>query len=171
MEWRGKRSRWTVTTRCCLAAEILIRSTEYLENGLGLAADLTGTGLKTIEDSVLPISEEEAASNLIKLASTCKFTLFEYFHTDKAGHAQSFKKAEARLAALDRFFAALLDAIDVSETLLLVTSDHGNIEDLSTKSHTFNPVPFVALGLDANHFESVTDLSQIVDRIESWYDV
>ena len=29
---------------------------------------------------------------------------------------------------------------------MLLTSDHGNIEDLSTRSHTRNPVPLMAWG-------------------------
>ncbi|MDO9170716.1 MAG: hypothetical protein Q7W29_02680, partial [bacterium] len=32
------------------------------------------------------------------------------------------------------------------ETLVLLTSDHGNLEDLSTRSHTRNPVPLLAWG-------------------------
>jgi 2,3-bisphosphoglycerate-independent phosphoglycerate mutase len=34
------------------------------------------------------------------------------------------------------------------DTLLLITSDHGNLEDLSTSSHTLNQVPLLAVGAD-----------------------
>jgi bisphosphoglycerate-independent phosphoglycerate mutase (AlkP superfamily) len=35
----------------------------------------------------------------------------------------------------------VLATIDLTSTTMLLTSDHGNIEDLSTRSHTLNPVP------------------------------
>ncbi len=68
------------------------------------------------------------------------FTLYEYFLTDKAGHTQDRDRCEQVLRDLDRFLAAYLEAAPPGATTLL-TSDHGNIEDLSTRSHTRNPVP------------------------------
>ncbi len=40
----------------------------------------------------------------------------------------------------------LLDAWNDDEGLILITSDHGNMEDLSTRGHTMNPVPAVIVG-------------------------
>jgi hypothetical protein len=163
--------RWTVTTKCCLAAGIHIRTTEALASGYGVAADLTGRGLRTIDDSVIPVSEVDAATNLIRLSDNMRFTLFEYFHTDKAGHSQSFSRASKRIRSLDVFFSTLFTEIDVNRTVVIMTSDHGNIEDLSTKSHTLNPVPFLAFGKNALHFEPISDLSEVAERIVSWYDI
>ncbi|NND72891.1 MAG: peptidase [Rhodothermales bacterium] len=162
-------NRWTVTTRCCMSAGVHIRSTEDLATGNGVAADVTGEGLRSIDDNVTPISETEAGDNLLRLASAHRFTLFEFFHTDKAGHAMSFDRAHKRLTALDRFLAHLQTHLDIDEALLLLTSDHGNIEDLTVKTHTRNPVPFVALGSGAEHFSDVAAIDEIVDRIVSWY--
>ncbi|NJM98905.1 MAG: hypothetical protein HC800_18680 [Phormidesmis sp. RL_2_1] len=50
---------------------------------------------------------------------------------------------------------------------LLVTSDHGNVEDLSTKRHTLNRVPLLAIGPHAAEFASVKDLSGITPQLIS----
>ena len=67
------------------------------------------------------------------------------------------------LSKLDDFMKALLEELGPElgeDTLLLLTSDHGNLEDLSVKTHTRNPVPFVARGPAASDF---TDVRSILD--------
>jgi 2,3-bisphosphoglycerate-independent phosphoglycerate mutase len=98
----------------------------------------------------LPLREpEEAGTILASIASEHAFTLFEFFQTDKAGHAQDRDKAERELLKLERFLLAVLEDLDLTTSTLVVTSDHGNVEDLSTKSHTHNPVPTLVFGQDA----------------------
>ena len=36
--------------------------------------------------------------------------------------------------------------MDLKETLVLITSDHGNVEDLGIKPHTNNDVPTILVG-------------------------
>lgn len=43
----------------------------------------------------------------------------------------------------------------------MITSDHGNIEDLSVKTHTRHPVPLVVYG--GSHREFAAQLSDGVD--------
>ncbi|MDX1420924.1 MAG: peptidase [Rubricoccaceae bacterium] len=153
------RSRWTVTTFSCRASGVRLRTAADLRAGRALAADLTAAGWPGAEVPV--VSEAEAGARLARLAAAHRFTLFEYFLTDKAGHAQDAARAGAVLGALDRFFGALLDARDPG-TLLVVSSDHGNLEDLSVKTHTRHPVPLVALGPRAGTLadaESLTDVT------------
>jgi 2,3-bisphosphoglycerate-independent phosphoglycerate mutase len=101
----------------------------------------------------------------VHLAREHAFALFEYYLTDKAGHSQSSEEAAAVLASLDRFFAGLLTHFDPGRHLLVVTSDHGNLEDLSTKSHTRNPVPLVAYGHGAHRFAAVDDLTGVTPSV------
>ncbi|HET6569769.1 MAG TPA: alkaline phosphatase family protein, partial [Rhodothermales bacterium] len=158
-----ERDRWTVTTRCCLDADIPIRGEEALLEGRALSANLTGQGWPS--DVPVPvIPEEEAGTQLARLSRQHAFLLYEYFLTDKAGHSQSASDAEAVLISLDRFFGALLDALS-DDTLLVVTSDHGNLEDLSTRTHTLNPVPLVAIGPGATAFRDATELTGITPVI------
>lgn len=168
-DFAKKTSRWTVTTRCTVAANLRIRAIDDLNSGDGLAADITGEDLVRIEPDAKVRSESEAASNLLGLGASNRLVLFEYFHTDKAGHSQSFDRAEKRLSSLDRFFDALLKDFDTSRDVIVITSDHGNIEDLSTKSHTRNPVPLIAYGKNAAHFASVRDLTDVTPAIVDWY--
>src|SRR5690606_39840738 len=102
-----------------------------------------------------------AARRLARLAADHTFTLFEYYLTDEAGHAQDAGQAAATLEQLDRFFDALLDALDPASTLLLVTSDHGNLEDLGTRSHTRNRAPLAARGAGAEAFGGAESLADV----------
>ncbi|HET9233342.1 MAG TPA: alkaline phosphatase family protein, partial [Candidatus Eisenbacteria bacterium] len=89
---------------------------------------------------------EDAGKILASLAARHAFTLFEFFQTDKAGHMQDRPKAERELLKLERFLSALLANLELETCTLIVTSDHGNVENLSTKSHTHNPVPTLVFG-------------------------
>jgi phosphopentomutase len=66
------------------------------------------------------------------------------FLTDKAGHARDMTWARMELLRVDRLLSALAD--ESKDTLIVVTSDHGNVEDLSTGSHTRAEVPLLACG-------------------------
>jgi bisphosphoglycerate-independent phosphoglycerate mutase (AlkP superfamily) len=63
----------------------------------------------------------------------------------------------------------ILDSLDTVETLLLVTSDHGNIEDLTTKTHTRHPVPLILYGAGArsfaDRFEPGADLTAVTPSL------
>jgi hypothetical protein len=159
------RRRWTVTTFCCRAAGVRLRTGDDLRAGSALAADLTAARWPAHLDAAVPaISEAEAARRLARLAGDHAFTLFEYYLTDKAGHARDPGAAAAALLSLDRFFGALLEALG-PRTLLLVSSDHGNLEDLSVKTHTRSPVPLAALGPGAEAFAAASDLTDVTPAL------
>lgn len=161
------RGRWTVTTLAAHAAGVRLRRASDLAAGRALAADLTGeTWQRLLDPEHTPISEAAAAAQLAPLLDSHRFVLSEYFLTDKAGHSQNPERAANVLQSLDRFFGALLDRLDPRQDLLLVTSDHGNLEDLSTKSHTRFPVPLVAWGAGAEAFASATTLLDVTPRVE-----
>jgi bisphosphoglycerate-independent phosphoglycerate mutase (AlkP superfamily) len=89
---------------------------------------------------------EQAAEILASIVREHRFTLYEYFITDKTGHAQDMTTARIVLADLARLVRKLLSLLDLNRTTVLLTSDHGNIEDLSTRNHTLNPVPTLLWG-------------------------
>jgi len=91
-------------------------------------------------------SSEKAGEILGRESQNYDFFLYEYFRTDRAGHKQDLTKATDLLIQLERFIITVLKQIDLTETLLIITSDHGNIEDISVKTHTKNPVPFMVWG-------------------------
>ena len=57
------------------------------------------------------------------------------------------------------------------QVLLVLCSDHGNIEDLSTHTHTRNPVPLVALGPGADEVlqaaEDIADVTPAILRLHA----
>jgi 2,3-bisphosphoglycerate-independent phosphoglycerate mutase len=139
-----RKHRLSVITRSCLSAGIPLRRAEDLARGDGVSADITGEGWRALGHPEIPvITAQEAGHRLADMSATSTFTLFDYWKTDHAGHAQSPREAVHVLERLDGLLEGVLAHINLDETLLIVTSDHGNIEDLSTRSHTRNPVPLI----------------------------
>ena len=157
----SQRDRWPTIARCCRDAGIRIRDLADIGSLRAVAADVTGLGLSRFTDgAVEPRSPDEAASVLLDLAERARFTVFEVFHTDKAGHDQSPAKAMRILDDVDALLWSLVVRMPGNLTLV-VTSDHGNVEDLSVRTHTRNQVPLAVRGPGAPLFEPVTDLSGI----------
>jgi hypothetical protein len=160
------RNRWTVTTLCCIEAGVPLRREADLRAGDALTADLTAAAWpEHLGIDVPVISEEDAGRRLARLSRAADLTLFEYYLTDKAGHSQSAGRAAITLRAVDVFLGGLLGALDPRRDLLVVTSDHGNLEDLGTKTHTRYPVPLVALGPGAAAFADVRDLMGVTPAL------
>ena len=106
------------------------------------------------------ITPEQGARDLMRVAKPYDFTLFEYFMTDKAGHAKDHKLVEEVLGDIDRFICTLQNEM-CDDTIIVLCSDHGNIEDLTTSRHTDNPVPLLVYGKNAPDYipvESITDV-------------
>jgi hypothetical protein len=142
------RPRWvSATTVAVEAAGMRFRDLDDLQAGGAVFQDYTNEML--IErgfSAVFRRTPEQAAEILASIVSEHRFTLYEYFITDKTGHAQDGEAARAVLAGLARFVRHLLSLLDLGRTTVLLTSDHGNIEDLSTRNHTLNPVPTLVWG-------------------------
>ncbi len=165
-EWVNRTGRWPTTTRACLDAAVHIRTIEDLEAGNGIAADVTGLGLADLGLPVSVVSPQTAGDRLLSIADPHGFTLMEVFQTDKAGHARSRDMARRILQQLDALFSHLA-AERPPELTIVITSDHGNLEDLSVKTHTRNEVPLAVLGPGAPHFRDVRDLVGVVPAMEA----
>src|SRR5690606_16669333 len=140
------RWRHSATTTALLSGGIPPRMLEDLQEGRAVFHDVTGETLRERGYDVEPVAPEEAGRRLARLAAEHHFTLFEHFLTDKAGHAQDWAAARHWLAVLDAFLGGVLDEVDLERTLLMIISDHGNVEDLTVRTHTMNPVPAVLAG-------------------------
>lgn len=86
--------------------------------------------------------------DLLEISRTRNYDLciHEFFLTDKAGHDQDFEFAAWTIRTLEEFLAGICENLNPENELLIITSDHGNLEDLSTKTHTRNPVPTFVFG-------------------------
>lgn len=127
------------------AAGALTRSAESLREGRAVASSITNEGWQRHLDPSIPsVGPEQAGRHLAAIAAEADLTLFAHYDTDAAGHRKDLENARRALERVDAFLGGLLDDIS-SGTLLAVSSDHGNIEDV-TLGHTLNPVPVILYG-------------------------
>jgi hypothetical protein len=158
-----ERPRWvSATTAAVEAAGLRFRTVGDLKEGRAVYQDFTNNVLIERGEEVAVRTPVEAAAVLAELVSENRFTLYEYFITDKIGHAQDLDAARTTLQALARFIREVLSRVDLDQTSVILTSDHGNIEDLSSRNHTLNQVPTVVWGAHRN---------QIAGRIHSLADI
>jgi len=95
----------------------------------------------------LPEFTPEKAAQILRGASRrFDFVLYEYFLTDLYAHRKSFAECVALVRDLDRLAGALLGSLDKKQDTLILTSDHGNLEDHALRGHSRNPVPLIAWG-------------------------
>src|SRR6476661_1759472 len=143
----NERPRWvSATTAAVEAAGMKFRTIEDLRNDSAIFMDYTNRILIERGEEVTERTEHQAAVVLAKLASQHRFTLYEYFITDKVGHAQDMELARKVLQSLALFVRELLNLVDLERTTVILTSDHGNIEDLSSRNHTLHAVPTIVWG-------------------------
>jgi 2,3-bisphosphoglycerate-independent phosphoglycerate mutase len=142
-----ERPRWiSATTAAVEAAGMRFRTVTDLRNDDAVFMDFTNRILIERGIDVAERSEEQAAEVLARIAAENRFTLYEYFITDKVGHAQDMPLARQVLTSLARFIRELLIRLDLERTAVILTSDHGNIEDLSSRNHTLHLVPTIIWG-------------------------
>lgn len=168
---KNHQTRRTVTTLAWLMSGNNLNDHHNLTDTLALSSDITNERWNSMGFPAVPeISPFDAGRRLVSFLTHYDFVLFEYFFTDHAGHSQSMEKAKEELEKIDGLIAGVLSEFDKKTMLLVVTSDHGNIEDLSTKSHTRNPVPLLLVdNQGSKSFRSVTKISQVTPAILSLY--
>jgi bisphosphoglycerate-independent phosphoglycerate mutase (AlkP superfamily) len=111
----------------------------------------------------LPLfSADKAAEILVHESENYDLVLFEYFLTDFAGHDQNLDRSIDEIKKVENLILAILNKMDFDSMVLIVVSDHGNIEDVRTKSHTTNPA-FLGIwdrnsSYKSDDFKSLEDL-------------
>ena len=153
--------RMSATTVATLAADIPFKTFEDLRQKRALYHDLTGESLIEKGFGVPILSEKQAANIVREQLNQYDFILYEYFMTDRAGHKQDHNLATQLLRQVDAFLKYVIESIDLNKHHVILTSDHGNIEDLSTRSHTRNPAMTLIWGPSAK---------QLTEQLESLED-
>jgi hypothetical protein len=163
--------RMSATTLATLASGRPFRTWEDLLEGKAVVHDLTHWRMREWGYDLPLRTPEEAGEILARESATRAFTLFEYFETDRAGHAQDRARALHCLEDLDRALQTLLSKVDLATTTVAVVSDHGNLEDERVGTHTMNPAFFAAWGAGASRAaadgsgpNSLTDLAAFALR-------
>ncbi|MEW5829280.1 MAG: metalloenzyme domain-containing protein [Chloroflexota bacterium] len=155
------------------SAGIPLFTQKELFAGEALSADFTGQGWREMlgfPDAPL-MSPQEAGAKLVELAMRYDFSLFEYWASDYAGHKQNMDWAVRQMEAFDGVLEGILETGDwgpgteQDELLVLVTSDHGNMEDLSTRRHTGAKVPGLLIGSRAARERFAEGLASLADVV------
>lgn len=96
--------------------------------------------------SLPEFSPEQAAGIIYDASRRFEFILYEYFQTDLYAHRRPYEECVGLIRELDTLVGALLSRLDKKNDTLVLTSDHGNLEDFHLRGHNRNPVPFLAWG-------------------------
>lgn len=139
-------ARRSATSYAAFAAGVRYRDIDDLRAGRAVSGFVTNERWIAFGADVPLITARQAGQNLARLAREYDFTLFEYFLTDAAGHRAKPDFTAFVLAEVDQLLAGVLDESDLAQSSIVLTSDHGNLEDTSAKGHTLNPVPTLLIG-------------------------
>lgn len=133
-----------------MAAGLPFHTMEDYFAGRSLYMDITNWFLRSKFQMKIPLQPaRETGRKAVRLARKFNLAVYEYFFSDKAGHAQSFGVARRFIPHMEGFLAGVWEEIDPEKELVIVSSDHGNLEDLSVKTHTENKVPVLLYGKGA----------------------
>ena len=164
----GKRNYSSIPMAVTNAGLELFKQEDFYE-GRAMPADFTGEGWRSFlgfTDS--PVMEpQDAGRKLAALAMEYDFSLFEYWASDYAGHKQQMDWAVTQMEMFDGVLGGVMKALS-GELLVLITSDHGNMEDMSTRRHTDAYVPALVIGEKTAREEfthGMTDLTHVAPAI------
>jgi 2,3-bisphosphoglycerate-independent phosphoglycerate mutase len=161
--------RMSATTEMNRAAELPFNTITDITNGRALYHDYTNEVLRRLGFKIPKYSAENAAEILISESKCFDLVLYEFFLTDMAGHTRDMTRAVNVLQQVENLLIALIRKINRDQTILILISDHGNIEDLRTKSHTKNAalMGFWGKNNDLINFDlaSLTDIAPLISYI------
>lgn len=131
-----------------VAAGLPLMTAEDLAAGRALSADFTGLGWAAQSDfpPAPTYAATQAGGRLAALAEGAELSWFDFWLSDLIGHRGSMEEAIGLLESLDAVLGGLVRAWEGRSDLVVITADHGNLEDLGQRGHTLNPVPGLLIG-------------------------
>jgi 2,3-bisphosphoglycerate-independent phosphoglycerate mutase len=161
---RGKTLRSSIQ-QAAHEAGIPMFDVQKLYSGEALSEDWTGEGWRdhlAYVDTPL-YTPFEAGVKMVEISRRYDFAFCSHWMTDTIGHRGTLDEAVAMLERFDGVMAGALAAWDDAEGLIIITSDHGNMEAIGERHHTENPVPTVVIG--AGREEFARDFSSLMDIV------
>jgi len=108
----------------------------------------------------------QAAAIMARTAKGYGFLLYEYFQTDIYAHRRSYGDCLDLVRDLDILVGSLISRLDRELDTLVLTSDHGNLEEFHVRGHNRNPVPFLAWGRHGDSLrKKVKSLSDVTPAV------
>jgi hypothetical protein len=150
------------------SAGLPLMGADDLRAGRAVSPDFTGAGWRDyLGYTDMPVlSLPEAGRQIARIAANYDFSFFEHWPTDQAGHRGTLAEAVAHLEAIDAVIGGLVEAWDMARGLLILTSDHGNLEEKGHRQHTRNAVPTILVGREHARYavaiDNLTDIAVVV---------
>jgi hypothetical protein len=161
---RGKTLRSSIQQAAHEAGISMLGETE-LRNGTAFSVDWTGQGWREFMGYTdTPVyTPQEAGVKIVHAARKVDFSFFSHWVTDEVGHRGPMERGVALLELFDGVMAGMLSEWRDEDGLIIITSDHGNMEDLSTRHHTEADVPTVIIGGHAQRRQFAEGFSTLMD--------
>jgi 2,3-bisphosphoglycerate-independent phosphoglycerate mutase len=153
--------RLSANSRAAFLAGLKLRGPAELAAGRAVSSLLTNKYWRDWGYEVPELTAAEAGAQLVGLTDDHALTYFEFWYTDVAGHRQDRELSLVILRGLDEFIGGIVETLDLSRSLLVILSDHGNFEDLTTAKHTLNPALSLLVG--AGHQDIAPRLHSLQD--------
>ncbi|MCY4023035.1 MAG: hypothetical protein OXF32_06280 [Anaerolineaceae bacterium] len=149
-------------------AGVRILDQEDLLRGDALPVDWTGEHWPRNQgrESLPRRQPLDAGVHLVRLAQRHAFSLFAHWPSDVIGHRGTLEEAVSLLERFDEVMAGVLEAWDDNDGMVIICSDHGNMEHIGDRRHTLNDVPVVVIGKGRESFDKgFRSLADIAPRI------
>ncbi|HJQ52547.1 MAG TPA: alkaline phosphatase family protein [Gemmatimonadaceae bacterium] len=133
-------------TIAALGAGVLNRDEADIISGNAVASEITHDSWRKFatRPDIPAIAPVQAGRNLARIANSHDLTLFAHYATDSAGHLKDLTAGVAAWRLVDEFIGGVVSDLD-DDLLLIIASDHGNLEDARTQ-HTLNPALCIVVG-------------------------
>lgn len=151
--------------QAAMGAGLKLLDADDLRTGRAVSGDWTGIGWREhlgFPDMPL-LSPEDSGKRMVELSRRYDFAMVAHIFTDYVGHRGTVADGVNLLHHLDAVMAGALAQWDDDEGLMILTSDHGNMEDVSIRQHTENDVPALVIGATRETFAA--ELSTLADIV------
>jgi hypothetical protein len=160
-DFSEKSGRWSTSSLMVKQCGLPLNSLAEVLAGEAVTAELLQDYWKEKLGLGVPdVTANDVAGRISRAMERYDVVFLEYYLTDKAGHEQQMNPALEAIRRIDAVLDAWLPLRRENETLVLC-SDHGNVEDLSVKTHTMNPVPLAVEGPGAMFFQEAESLMDV----------
>ena len=122
------------------------------------------------------MSAPELTNVLVDVINQHKYDVIicNYANADMVGHSGDFNATVRAIECLDQCMKRVWDALNLQGGTLLITSDHGNAEEMfddtthqAHTAHTSEPVPFICVGGDWHFTQTEGSLIDIAPTLLS----
>ena len=136
-------------------------------NGKSLFMDITNWFLrKELGYNIPELNPVEAGRRLVNIARDYNIVVYEYFFSDKYGHEGLDHDVSFIVNHMESLLTGIWEEIDPENELVVISSDHGNFEDLSIPVHTHNKIPALLYGKGDNgasdHLREIYDIARYI---------